>query len=100
MKPNETLVWIIYDISENKVRNKVARACKHAGLYRIQLSAFVGVVNRNTLDELALQIEEMIEETDRAYIFPMCEADFKKCRLLGETFDLDLVSDNLRELIV
>jgi len=100
MKADEFLVWVIYDISRDKARGKVAKACKAAGLYRVQLSAYVGAINSNTLDELALRIEDLIEETDRAYLFPMCEADFKKCRLLGEGFDKDLVRDDLLELIL
>jgi CRISPR-associated protein Cas2 len=36
------LVWLIYDIAENKPRNKIAKACKQAGLIRVQKSVFLG----------------------------------------------------------
>jgi len=88
------LVWVIYDIVETKTRSRVARMCKAIGLYRVQLSAFLGDVNANKIDEFALKCEEVIDkETDLVYIFPMCEEDFKKVRLLGKCFDKELVTD-------
>jgi CRISPR-associated protein Cas2 len=79
MKTTETLVWIIYDISLDKPRGRVAKLCKEAGLYRVQKSVFLGTIERNRLDELRLQIEEwMDEDTDSVYLFPMCQPDFKK----------------------
>lgn len=47
------LVWIIYDISKNKVRSRVAKECKKAGLIRVQQSVFLGRVDINRFDELA-----------------------------------------------
>jgi len=90
------LVWAIYDITKNKIRAKIARMCKGYGLYRVQKSVFLGTLNRNQVDELALKSEELIEEkTDSVYIFPMCDEDFRKVRLLGQAFDKSLVSDEI-----
>ena len=90
------LVWVIYDITENRVRNRVSNICKGHGLYRVQKSAFLGNLNRNELDSLALECEEMIDdEVDSIYVFPMCDDCFKKIRLLGMAFDKDLVSDEV-----
>jgi CRISPR-associated protein Cas2 len=90
------LTWAIYDITKNKIRTKVAKLCKGYGLYRVQKSVFLGTLNRNQLDELALKSEELIDEkTDSVYIFPMCEEDFKKVKLLGQAFDKNLVTDEI-----
>ena len=89
------LVWVLYDISEDKIRNKVAKKCKSYGLYRVQMSAFLGTLNRNQWDSLALECEDLIEETDSLYVFPMCDDCFKKIRLVGEGFDKDLVRDKI-----
>ena len=95
---NERLVWVIYDITADKIRNKVAKACKNKGLYRVQKSAFLGELNNNQWDELALMCEEIInKEKDSIYIFPMCSDDFKKVKLLGQAFDKELVSNELLE---
>lgn len=93
---NETLLWVIYDIVEDKKRTRVARICKNKGLYRVQKSAFLGTLNRNQIDEMKLMFEDIInKDEDSVYIFPMCEDDFKKVRLLGLAFDRSLVSEEL-----
>lgn len=90
---NETLLWVIYDITDDKTRNRVAKSCKGKGLYRVQKSAFLGTLNRNQLDELKMMCEDLIDsDMDSVYIFPMCEDDFKKVKLLGQAFDKKLVS--------
>ncbi|HYN79297.1 MAG TPA: CRISPR-associated endonuclease Cas2 [Lamprocystis sp. (in: g-proteobacteria)] len=91
----------MYDIVENKPRGKIAKLCKEAGLYRVQKSVFLGTIERNRLDELRLQIEEWENpEVDSVYIFPMCEPDFKKVILLGQAFDKQLVTDEVRALFL
>ena len=94
----ENLVWVIYDIVNDKTRTKVAKACKNKGLYRGQKSAFLGTLNRNQIDELKIMCEDIINaEEDSVYIFPMCVDDFKKVKLLGQAFDKKLVSAELLE---
>jgi CRISPR-associated protein Cas2 len=101
MKQTDTLVWVLYDISINEPRARVAKLCKEAGLYRVQKSVFLGSIARNRLDELRMQIEELIDEdTDSVYIFPMCGSDFKKVLLLGQAFDRKLVTDEVRALFL
>ena len=94
------LVWVIYDVTKNKNRNKIAKSCMKAGLYRVQLSVFLGTVdNENELDTLELRILELIEpEKDRVYIFPMNKSELKQSRLLGQAFDKKLVTDEIKAL--
>lgn len=95
------LIWIIYDIEEDKKRTKIAKACKNKGLYRVQKSAFLGTLNKNQLDELKILCEDIINpDKDSVYIFPMCEDDFKKVKLLGQAFDKKLVTDEVKALFV
>lgn len=90
------LTWVIYDIVETKKRSKVAKACKGYGLYRVQKSVFLGNLNRNQIDEIALKSKDLIDEKeDSVYIFPMCDDDFKKVKLLGQAFDKKLVTDEI-----
>lgn len=89
----DNLVWVIYDIVEDKKRTKIAKACKNKGLYRVQKSAFLGTLNKNQIDELRIMCEDIIDlDADSVYIFPMCADDFKKVKLLGQAFDKKLVS--------
>jgi len=93
LKQGDKLVWVIYDIVEDKKRTKIAKACKNKGLYRVQKSVFLGTLNNNQLDELKIMCEDAIDpDIDSVYIFPMCEDDFKKVKLLGQAFDKKLVS--------
>jgi CRISPR-associated protein Cas2 len=95
------LVWVIYDIVKNKNRSLVAKFCKQSGLYRVQKSVFLGTLEPCDIDELSLRCKDEIdEETDSVYIFPMCEQDFKKVKLHGQAFDKQLVTDEVRALFV
>lgn len=99
MRQTETLVWIIYDISADKKRGKVAKCCKEAGLCRVQKSVFLGTIERSRLDELLMRVGDLIDEaTDSVYAFPLCQPDFKKVVTLGHAFDEKLVTDEVRML--
>jgi CRISPR-associated protein Cas2 len=90
------LTWLIYDISENRMRNKIVKLCKNAGLYRVQKSVFLGNIEKNRLDELYLECQAYIDNTtDSLYIFPMCDEDFQKVKTAGNAFDKKLVSDDV-----
>lgn len=93
------IIWVIYDIEKNRARTKIAKACMHAGLYRVQKSVFLGSVDENQKDTLQLQVEELMnEETDSIYIFPMSKSELKQSALLGQAFDKKLITDEVKAL--
>jgi len=95
------IVWVLYDIKEDKPRTKVAKYCKQAGLYRVQYSVFLGTINENDRDTLQMQIEDLInEETDSVYIFPMNKTELRQTVLLGQAFDKKLVTDQVKALFL
>ena len=97
----QMLTWVIYDIADNKRRTKVAKICKGYGLYTVQKSAFLCTINRNEIDELGLKCKETADlKKDSVYLFPMCEDDFKKVRLVGMAFDRELVNDEVGALLL
>jgi len=101
MKQTETLAWILYDIAADRARTKVAKLCKEAGLHRVQKSCFLGTIQRNRLDELVLGITDLIDAgADRVYVFPLCDPDFRKVQTLGQAFDPDLVTDEVKSLFL
>lgn len=100
MKEGELLVWVVYDITNNKTRTKMAKLCKKRGLQRVQKSVFLGTLNRTEVDEVAMMFREAIEEEDSVYIFPMCQPDFQKTRLIGRSFDRHRVTDAVKALIL
>ena len=71
--------WIIYDISNNSKRTKVATKCKNYGLIRVQKSAFVGDLTKNKIEMLGLEIKDLnLDETDCIYMLPSCNNCFKR----------------------
>jgi CRISPR-associated protein Cas2 len=93
------IVWTMYDIKDDKIRNRVAKCCKHAGLYRVQYSVFLGRLTPNEKDTLSLKIEaEIDEEVDSVYIFPMSKDELQQTHLLGQAFDKDFVTDEIHSL--
>ena len=90
------LVWIVYDISKDKDRARVAKACKKIGLIRVQKSVFLGKLEWNRFDELTERCRELIdEERDSVYLFPFCQEDFRRVEVLGQGFDRKLVNDEV-----
>ena len=90
------LVWIVYDIVDDKARAKVAKACKRYGLIRVQKSVFLGKVESNRFDELGEKCRSLIEEKkDSVYLFPFCQEDFRRVKVLGQGFDRKLVNDEI-----
>lgn len=95
------LTWVMYDVVRDRVRNKVMKTCEKSGIYRVQYSVWLGNLNKTQCRELRTRIEDLINpEEDRVYIFPMCKEDFNSCILLGQAFDRDLITDDLKALFL
>ena len=71
------LYWVIYDISENGKRSKVASKCKNYGFFRVQKSAFIGNTTRNRVEMLGEEIREIVHGTQNCvFIMPACKDCF------------------------
>lgn len=93
------IIWVMYDIVDDRSRTRVAKACKQAGLYRVQYSVFLGKLTPNEKDSLSLYIEELInEKQDSVYIFPMSKDELQQTDLLGQAFDKKFVTDEVHAL--
>ncbi|MFO8091368.1 MAG: CRISPR-associated endonuclease Cas2 [Desulfatiglandaceae bacterium] len=80
-KPGEVLVYVFYDIQDDRVRIRAARVCKDYGLERIQFSGFVGYLSRNRREELGVKIRDIISGSNgKVLIQPVCEKDFREFR--------------------
>jgi CRISPR-associated protein Cas2 len=95
------LTWVVYDISKDRTRTKVANRCLDFGLYRVQKSVFLGDVAPNRVEEILLFSQELLDlDTDSVYIFPMCRPDFEQVRIVGQGFDRPLVADELLTKVI
>jgi len=89
------LCLVLYDITANKARKKVADHLLNQGLTRAQYSVFIGTLAKNRADEIALYAESLLAETDRLYIIPVERDVLRTARMVGLGIDKSLVSDEL-----
>jgi CRISPR-associated protein Cas2 len=72
----ESPLVLLYDIEDDKVRNRVSEICLDYGLERIQFSAFFGRLTRNRRQEMALRVRREVEdENARVRVIPVAEED-------------------------
>ena len=77
-------ILLIYDISNDRVRTRVADACLDYGLQRIQFSAFLGTLTRTHQEELMLRIKKLLgKRAGQIQLVPVCERDWE-ARLVVE----------------
>ncbi len=76
---------LIYDISHDGVRAKVADACLDYGLERVQYSAFMGELSWIHQKELLLQIKRRIGKHDaNIQLFPLDEKSWTSRRVIEQ----------------
>ncbi|MCA9199776.1 MAG: CRISPR-associated endonuclease Cas2 [Planctomycetales bacterium] len=94
------LALVIYDISQDKARKKVADHLLDLGLVRTQYSVFLGTVDKNRLDELVLFAESQLDATDKLYVIPVQRDDLSAARVVGLGFDEQLVTDEILTKVI
>lgn len=72
---------VVYDIPDDRLRLRVADACKDFGLMRIQYSAFVGFLTLARRRELELRVRRILgDEPGNVRLFPLCDKDLALAR--------------------
>ena len=65
---------VIYDVSDDNLRNQVAETLKDYGLQRIQYSGFMGDLRRDKLNSLVVDFKNLIKDLlENLQLFPMCD---------------------------
>lgn len=87
---------ILYDITENKYRNKIAKEIISRGLYRIQKSVFLGATFTEKIRELenifTIHIQSTQSINDKLMIIPLDQYNLREMEIFlpdDEKFDLD-----------
>ncbi|MEM1689892.1 MAG: CRISPR-associated endonuclease Cas2 [Candidatus Hadarchaeales archaeon] len=79
------LTLVIYDISSDDIRTKLANRLFDYGLQRIQYSAFKGELNAHDREVLVKELPKFVEgERDSIYVIPLCERCARLCRIVSE----------------
>jgi len=81
----EVSVLVLYDVENDRIRDKLADLCMNYGLVRIQFSAFLGKINRNRRQELSLRIRDLIgNQSARVRVIPIVEDAFTDMWILDQ----------------
>ena len=73
------MTLVIYDIEEDRVRNRVSEACKDYGLKRVQKSAFRGELNTNRREMLFQRLQKTLgRKAGVIHIYALCDRDAKE----------------------
>jgi CRISPR-associated protein Cas2 len=76
---------VVYDISDDAKRTKVADACLDYGLDRIQYSAFLGSLSASLQDELMLKLKKTLgRKAGNIQLFPLCAKDWQGRRIIEQ----------------
>ena len=79
---------VVYDISHDATRGKVADACLDYGLDRIQFSAFLGDLSSNLQEELMLKLKRQLgRRAGNIQLFPICEKDWRARKVVEHKKD-------------
>jgi CRISPR-associated endonuclease Cas2 len=81
-------ICVSYDIGANRVRYRVRRLCRKAGLLGLQKSVLVGKVTASGLSELERDIRALLQPDDRLAIFHLNQKNVQA--LLGSESDAQL----------
>ncbi|MBZ0304921.1 MAG: CRISPR-associated endonuclease Cas2 [Anaerolineae bacterium] len=70
---------LIYDITNDRIRSKVACACEDYGLDRVQYSAFWGQLSRNLQEELMMRIDALLgDESGRVQLIAIPPLEWER----------------------
>lgn len=74
---------LVYDISHDRTRTRVADACLDYGLDRIQYSAFLGTLARTHQEELMLTIRRLVRRHGgNVQLYPLCARDWAERQVI------------------
>jgi CRISPR-associated protein Cas2 len=80
---------VIYDISHDGARTKVADICLDYGLERIQYSAFVGRLNGVHQRELLLKMKQTLgKHAARIQLFPLDETCWARRQVIEQGWEV------------
>lgn len=83
MKAPNTLV--VYDISDDRKRGKIADTCLDYGLDRIQCSAFLGALLSTHQQELMIKMRKILgKKPGNIQLFPICAEDWVKRKVIDQ----------------
>ena len=76
MRGQELLTVVIYDITSDKIRLKIAEVCKDYGLDHVQYSVFSGPLDATRRNEMFARLRDTLGHNEgKVMMLQMCEKD-------------------------
>ncbi|MGC9069029.1 MAG: CRISPR-associated endonuclease Cas2 [Thermoprotei archaeon] len=87
----ELITLIIYDITDDELRQTVAKYLRQKGLKRIQKSAFAGPLTSAQRSEIAAGLQRIIKGKEKVniQIYPLSPSSFNQRIVLGVEIDYE-----------
>ena len=85
---------ILYDITSNKIRTRIAKRLIAEGFERIQYSVFVAAIDPRSNSSLLSDLKTWVatEKTAKLFLLKLSKEQFKNMIMLGETgCDIDFI---------
>ena len=97
------LFFIMYDISDNKVRCLVAKYLIRKGCTRVQRSVFLAdrplAVFEQIRNDLA-EVQAAYEYEDSIFVIPVPDSTLSSMRVIGRNVDVDLITGTKNTVFV
>lgn len=76
---------VIYDISDDRQRERLSEHIKNYGLRRVQYSGYLGEVNPHDRFVLSREVGKYLSsERDSIYIVPLCDRCVRLCKIVSQ----------------
>ncbi len=86
----EMITLVIYDITDDDLRLKVAKFLKVMGLKRVQKSAFAGPLTSSKRSDCIAGLKRLIKDAKaNVQIYPLTEASYRQRIIIGTEIDYD-----------
>ena len=92
LKADEMLLWVCYDIEDNRIRRNLAKYLERKGLIRMQKSVFIGRISLGVGRELRDTLKELsglYQSHDSMLIIPLSEDQLPGIHCLGKEIALE-----------
>ncbi len=85
------LILVIYDISDDKLRTRIADFLRSKGLTRVQKSAFVGPASSSLRIEIEAGLRRLVtgEKGVNIQIYPIPPSSYSRRTIIGEELKYD-----------
>ncbi len=94
LKATDMLYFIMYDITNDKVRTSVAKYLERKGCLRVQKSIFFAETQRAVFNQIhsdLKEIQKLYDNQDSIFFVPVSTDQVRAMKIIGQNTDFDLV---------